>query len=30
MPLDAEAESDVTVLLVVDRPDDADVESDPT
>jgi hypothetical protein len=30
MPLEAEVESDETLLLVVDRPDDADVERDPT
>jgi hypothetical protein len=30
MPLEADVESDETLLLVVDRPDEADVESDPT
>jgi hypothetical protein len=30
MPLEAEVERDETLLLVVDRPLDAEVESDPT
>jgi hypothetical protein len=30
MPLEAEVESDVTVLLVVESPEDADVDSEPT
>jgi hypothetical protein len=30
MPLDAEVESEETLLLVVERPDDADVDRDPT
>jgi hypothetical protein len=30
MPLEADVESDETLLLVVDRPLEADVERDPT
>jgi hypothetical protein len=30
MPLEAEVESDETLLLVVERPDEAEVESEPT
>jgi hypothetical protein len=29
MPLEAEVESEPTLLLVVDRPDDAEVDSEP-
>ena len=30
MPLDADVESEVTALFVVERPDEAEVESEPT
>jgi hypothetical protein len=30
MPLEAEVESDETLLLVVERPDEAEVEREPT
>jgi hypothetical protein len=30
MPLEAEVESDETLLFVVERPDEAEVDSDPT
>ena len=30
IPVDAEVEREETLLLVVDRPDEAEVESDPT
>jgi hypothetical protein len=29
-PVEAEVESDVTALFVVDKPDDEDVDSEPT
>jgi hypothetical protein len=30
MPLEAEVDSDETLLLVVERPDEAEVDRDPT